>query len=265
MVRGITRSAIFYDSVDLERFLDRAGIVFTEGKLGCYAFALLSNHAHLLLRTGITPIANAMRRLLTGYAVSFNKRRKRSGHSAIMARCDRPWQDTAYVLSQFSASTNWARTLYREFVEKGIAAGQRSDLAGGGPIRSNKGWHPTKGLRHGKGDERILGSTDFVLQVMRASQETWERTYALKIDGIDFAALQEYVARLFNLSPEEILLQGKYPNRVAARSVLSYFLVRELGMSATAVAGKLGIGQPAVSIAVARGEAIVRDKGLTLR
>jgi REP element-mobilizing transposase RayT len=313
MVRGITHSAIFYDSVDLERFLDRAGIVFTEGKLDCYAFALLSNHAHLLLRTGITPIANAMRRLLTGYAVSFNKRHKRSGHlfqnryksilceeepyllelvryihlnplragmvkdlasldpyaysghSAIMARCDRPWQDTAYVLSKFSASTNSARTLYREFVEKGIAAGQRSDLAGGGLIRSNKGWHPTKGLRHGKGDERILGSTDFVLQVMRASQETWERTHALKIDGIDFAALQEYVARLFNLSPEEILLQGKYPNRVAARSVLSYFLVRELGMSATAVAGKLGIGQPAVSIAVARGEAIVRDRGLTLR
>jgi putative transposase len=61
MVRGITRSAISYDSVDRERFIDRAGMVFED-------------------RTGITSLAGTMRRLLTGYAVSFNKRHKRSGH-----------------------------------------------------------------------------------------------------------------------------------------------------------------------------------------
>ena len=68
----------------------------------------------------------------------------------------------------------------------------------------------------------------------------------------------------FDLSLGEILLQGKYRHRVAARSVLCYFLVRELGMTATAVAERLGIGQPAVSIAVARGEAIVKERGLRL-
>jgi hypothetical protein len=103
---------------------------------------------------------------------------------------------------------------------------------------SNKGWRPAKESDHRKGDERI--------------------------QGVDFAIVNEYVARLFNLSPEEILLPGKYRNRVAARSVLCYFLVRELGMTATTVANKLGIGQPAVSIAVARGEIIVREKGLDL-
>ena len=50
MVRGITRSAIFYDNVDRDRFIDRAGIVLAEGKTACYAFALLSNHVHLLLK-----------------------------------------------------------------------------------------------------------------------------------------------------------------------------------------------------------------------
>jgi putative transposase len=312
MIRGITRSTIFYDTVDLERFIDRVGIVFTAGRLSCYAFALLSNHVHFLLRTGITPIATIMRRLLTGYAVSFNKRHKRSGHlfqnryksilceedpyllelvryihlnplragmvkdfisldsypysghSTIMGRCDRPWQDSAYVLARFSNGTDTARTLYRTFVEAGIAAGQRVDLTGGGLIRSNKGWLPAKGPSHGKGDERILGRTDFVLDVMKTARETWERTHALKIDGIDFAAVRDHVARLFQFTPEEILLRGKYPDRVAARSVLCYFLVRELGMTATAVAEKLGIGQPAVSIAVARGEVIVRERGLTL-
>ena len=312
MVRGITRSAIFYDNVDRDRFIDRAGMVFAEGRTTCYAFALLSNHVHLLLRTGITPIAGIMRRLLTGYAVSFNKRHKRSGHlfqnryksilceeepyllelvryihlnplraqvvrdldsldsypysghSAIMGRRERPWLDSGYVLKHFSDKTDTARTLYRAFVEAGIAEGQRNDLTGGGLIRSNKGWRPAKDSAHRKGDERILGGSDFVLEVMKAAGQTWERTHALKIEGVDFAAVNEHVARLFNLSPEEILLQGKYPNRVAARSVLCYFLVRELGMTATAVAERLGIGQPAVSIAVARGEAIVKERGLRL-
>jgi len=310
MVRGIARSAIFYDSGDLNRFIDRAGMVFTEGKLGCYAFALLSNHVHLLLRTTATPVSTIMRRLLTGYAVSFNKRHKRSGHlfqnryksilceedpyllelvryihlnplragivkdfaaldsypytghSAIMGRCDRPWQDSSYVLSLFGRRIASARTLYREFVEKGITMGQRNDLTGGGLIRSSKGWRPASELS--KGDERILGGSDFVLATMKAAEETYERTHALARNGLDFTAVQQHVGRLFNLSPEELLLKGKYPNRVAARSVLCYFLVRELGMTTTAVAGKLGLGQPAVSIAMARGEVIVRERGLTL-
>jgi predicted DNA binding CopG/RHH family protein len=54
------------------------------------------------------------------------------------------------------------------------------------------------------------------------------------------------------------------PNRVAARSTLCCFLVRELGLTATAVAETLGMGQPAVSIAVRRGEAIVKERGLRL-
>ena len=80
MVRGITRGAIFYDNVDRDRFIDRSERVFTEGRCPCYAFTLLPNHVHLLLKTGVTPVADLMRRLLTGYAVSFNKRHKRSGH-----------------------------------------------------------------------------------------------------------------------------------------------------------------------------------------
>ena len=37
-------------------------------------------HVHLLLRTGTIPIATVMRRLLTGYAVRFNRRHGRHGH-----------------------------------------------------------------------------------------------------------------------------------------------------------------------------------------
>ena len=51
-----------------------------EGQARCFAWVLIPNHAHILLRTGPTPLPRMMRRLLTGYAVSFNLRRQRSGH-----------------------------------------------------------------------------------------------------------------------------------------------------------------------------------------
>jgi putative transposase len=185
-----------------------------------------------------------------------------SGHSAIMGTFKRPWVDSAYVLSLFHRNRNRARTLYRSFVAAGIKQGHREDLAGGGLLRSNKGWIPAKDSDHRKGDQRILGSSEFVQEVLKTSQETWERTCSHRMRGVDFSAVQEHVARIFAMDPEELLLPGKYRNRSIARSVLCYFVVRELGMTATAVAAKLGIGQPAVSIAVARGEAIVRERAL---
>ena len=39
----------------------------------------MSNHVHLLLRTGRVPLSTVMRRLLTGYVVSFNRRHRRHG------------------------------------------------------------------------------------------------------------------------------------------------------------------------------------------
>ena len=45
-----------------------------------YAWALLPNHTHLLVRTGTRPLARSMRSLLTGYAGGFNRRHKRVGH-----------------------------------------------------------------------------------------------------------------------------------------------------------------------------------------
>ena len=64
--RGIERRRIFWDDQDRDRFVERLGIVLKETSTGCYGWALLSNHFHLLLRTGKAPIAHVMRRLLTG-------------------------------------------------------------------------------------------------------------------------------------------------------------------------------------------------------
>ena len=80
MVRGIERKKIFRDNKDRDDFLAHLGKIASETSTPCYAWALIPNHAHLLLPTGSAPLSHVMRRLLTGYAVSFNRRHKRSGH-----------------------------------------------------------------------------------------------------------------------------------------------------------------------------------------
>ena len=79
MIRGIERKRIFKDDVDKKDFLSRLADVFPETRTVCYAWALLPNHIHLLLRTGLAPIASIMRRVLTGYAVTYNHRHQRHG------------------------------------------------------------------------------------------------------------------------------------------------------------------------------------------
>ena len=80
IVRGIARMKIFDDDEDRRNFLDRFGDILQSTQTSCYAWSLLSNHLHLLLRTGNVQIATVMRRLLTGYAVTYNHRHRRWGH-----------------------------------------------------------------------------------------------------------------------------------------------------------------------------------------
>ena len=80
MARGIERREIFHDDKDRNSFLERLAIILEETQSQCYAWSLIPNHFHLLIRTGTTPLSKVMRRLMTGHAVTFNKRHKRSGH-----------------------------------------------------------------------------------------------------------------------------------------------------------------------------------------
>ena len=78
--RGIERSSIFRDYKDYENFISRLSLLVSETSTACYAWVLMKNHVHLLLRSGRVSLSSLMRRLLTGYAQQFNRRHNRSGH-----------------------------------------------------------------------------------------------------------------------------------------------------------------------------------------
>ena len=78
--RGIERSEIFRNDFDRADFLGRVEDLSREGSWIIYAWAFLSNHFHLLVRTGKQGLPKSMRKLLTGYVVNFNRRHGRFGH-----------------------------------------------------------------------------------------------------------------------------------------------------------------------------------------
>ena len=316
IVRGIERRKLFADDTDRNNFLERLGSILTETNTSCYAWALIPNHFHLLLRTGKVPIATIMRRLLTGHAGYFNRRHCRtghlfqnryksilcqedtyllelvryihlnplrarlitdinslkkypySGHSTLMGKILNDWQDITWVLSLFDQRIGVARRRYNEFVKKGVSMGRRKDLTGGGLIRSMGGWEVVKSMRKAKmfekSDERILGDGDFVDQVLSMAEEQMERKNRLRSKGYDLKMITDKVCALLELEPSEIWKAGKERKRVAGRSLLCFWAVRELGISMTELSRRLDLSLSGVSQSVIRGEKIAGLNGFKL-
>jgi len=314
--RGIQRCRIYRDDLDRQDFLGRLGQILRETRTTCYAWALMPNHFHLLLRTGNVPISTVMKRLLTGYAVRFNRRHRRCGHlfqnryksilcqedayllelvryihlnplraklvvsmgeldrfefcghGIILGKQQKDWQDVDKLLGMFGKRVGEARRNYRAYVEQGIEMGRRADLIGGGLIRSSGGWQAVKAMRrlriHAKGDERILGESEFVLQVLKEQNEQLEKRTRMRARGVDPQRAAARVEEIFGLTLSELSQGSRLRSVVRARSVLCYWAVKELGMSGAQAARWLGIGQPAVQRSVVRGGKIARELNLVL-
>ena len=244
-----------------------------------------------------------MRRLLTGYAVWFNRRHQRSGHlfqnryrsivceedsylvelvryihlnplrshkvgsleeldefhwsghSVLVGKIRRDWQEREYVLNQFGRGESQAIRAYRKFMEEGKGLGRRPELVGGGLVRSVGGWSKVLSLR-GQGEEvehdsRILGSGDFVQVVIRDAQEGIAR----QMRSRGRKSVEEIVGRMCREQgvSEEELRSGSQRRMVSkVRAEIACFLSREVGISMAEIARRLGVGASAIAMAIKR-------------
>ena len=190
-------------------------------------------------------------------------------NSALMEKKRRPWQDTEYVLGFFGKRIGEARREYRSFVDKGISMGRRPELVGGGLIRSLGGWDAVKKLRLSgqdriKSDQRILGESDFVMDVLSESEEDFSRKYRLQSRGVDFEKVAGRVSSLLGLEKDYITDRGRHRDRVRARDLLCYWCANELGIPMADLSRKLELTLAAVSYAVKRGEKIAKEEAFNL-
>ena len=178
MIRGIEGREIVRDGKDRKEFVERMGELASETGTNIYAWALMENHAHVLLRSGAKGLPRYMRRLLSGYASYYNRRHERHGHlfqnryKSIVCEEDPyfmelvryihakvvdslshleryPWCGHGVILGRRERKwqgrdyvLKWfgSRKGYAEFVKQGVRQGRRPELVGGGLTRSQGGW-----------------------------------------------------------------------------------------------------------------------------
>jgi hypothetical protein len=165
------------------------------------------------------------------------------------------------VLQFFGKSLKEARRRYRVFVEKGIKRGHRTDLQGGGLIRSAGGDRASligqkKGDRE-KSDQRILGSGDFVSGVLKKAKENAEHKAGC---NISLAELIRRVCKKYDIKTKELMLDIRRAPYNQARAIISYFSIHELGCRGSDVAKTLNLSRASVSKAMSRGEKLIDKK-----
>ena len=173
MTRGISQSQLFYDDEDRKAFLERLARYKGECGFRVYAWCLMGNHIHLLVREGEAPLSEAMKRMLLSYSHYFNKKYDRRGYlyqdrhkrkpvdgdSYFLAAlryihrnpleigetvrfwtsfdeymCTPCIVDTSLALAMFSDDLAEARLLFKEFIED-EQAGEDYSLSEGGRMR----------------------------------------------------------------------------------------------------------------------------------
>src|SRR5574337_325214 len=299
MARGIDRIKVFQPVDDRTDFVNRLAALCQAGQMVVYAWALMPNHFHLLVRTGERPLFQSMKKLLTGYVVNFNRRHKRyghlfqnryksivceedpylleltryihlnpvrgdivkrlselrrypwTGHSAIMGTVVRDWQDTATILAYFGQKRTRAVERYENFVREGISRGRRPDLVGGGLIRSLGGWAQVLSLRRRgikvASDERILGSGEFIEQLLADAASREKETLRLSRKIVDLATVAKKIAAGEDVTEGELRSGSRRKDVVRARRVFCQMAVKGMGYSGAEVARFLGVTTSSVN------------------
>jgi len=111
MLRGNNKEKIFID--DKERILDTIEDKKQKGEFYLYAFCIMDNHIHLLIREGTDGIARIIKRIATSYAYFFNKKYRRIGHVFQDRYRSENIKDDSYLLAAM-------RYIHRNPVKAGI-------------------------------------------------------------------------------------------------------------------------------------------------
>ena len=99
IARGNERKDIFLDDEDKSKFIQIIINKKRKNEYTLYAYCLMNNHLHLLLKEEEGNISRAMRRINTAYAYYFNKKYNRVGHVFQDRFRSEPVENDRYLLS----------------------------------------------------------------------------------------------------------------------------------------------------------------------
>jgi REP element-mobilizing transposase RayT len=258
MVRGIERRAIFLDDADREDFLRRLGQLAVELRFVVFAWALMPNHVHLVVRSADARISRLMARLGTGYARRFNERHERVGHLFQNRFRSRRVVDDADLIGLVLYVTR--NPLAAGLVRDGAAL-EEFAWCGLGALVGRRVPHPFEAVA----ETLALFDPD----PQRAAQRVRERLRApasleraaapgagppaARVAPVPFERLLDEVSACHALRPVDLRSRGRTSALAAARSELAARAAAELGLSGAEIGRRLGLSAAAVSVLLARG------------
>ncbi|HKK00920.1 MAG TPA: transposase [Desulfuromonadales bacterium] len=292
--RGVDRCDIFHDDADRRKFLRNLSKLLIQIDVECFAWSLMTSHVHLLLRPRRSRLASFMRRLLTAYALYFNRRHQRSGHLFQGRYKSIVCEEDGYLLelvryihlnplraglvSELAALAAYPWCGHSIILGNGVLEGQVVDEVLGlfGKNRGVAIRHYSRfiadGVKQGKRDdlsssgrrrtnraedgydERILGSKSFI-EELRTRQDLKDELAA----PIDLDDLIDRVFVRYGVNPAALRPKTRVAGIAEVRSVVCYLGVRHLERSGVEVGRRLGLSRSGVSVAAGRGEQLVKD------
>ncbi len=298
IVRGVERCDIFRDDQDRKRFLNCFSKLLVQTGTECLAWSLLTNHFHILLRPRRSRLAPFMRRLLTGYAIYYNLRHKRSGHLFQNRYKSIVCEEDAYllelvryihlnplrakILENLAALDNYAWCGHSVIIGKQLLEGQAVDevLSHFASGKREATWKYKQFVADGVG----LGKRDELGGGRRITKENLEafgeEPYDARIlgDGLFVEELRQRseleskfshsleikeivsnVCRYFEIEPVDLRHNRRVAKIVDARSLICYLAVRQAGHSGVEVGKHLNLRRAGVSVAASRGEEKIKN------
>jgi REP element-mobilizing transposase RayT len=277
MIRGIERRAIFVDDVDRSEFRDRLCEVIPDCGASSLATAFMSNHVHLVLRSGDTPLSRLMSRLNTSYAVRFNRRHERVGYlfqNRFKSRLVKDEGDLQGLLRYVHLNP------IRGGLVADLAALERYPWSSHGALMGRRRALPfedvSSALSLFSTDSRIArdllrswmeeGLREAIPEATPTDRAPSRSSLVLRRapegERHDLEGLIEAVCRHFSTRRDELTRGARHTRASQARAVICHVAVARWRVPSSEVSKAVGVSAPAVSQALRRGAELSRELDL---
>jgi len=189
------------------------------------------------------------------------------GHGALLGKVRARWQAVREVLALFGDRPPEARKAYAEYVAEGRGMGHQEEFAVGGLLRSVRRVEGAGGVvrkrRLVSGDERILGSGEYVAKVLRVVEQRARRKAGLK-RRLTPSIVVKMAAEAAAAEERDVLGRNRQAKLVKARFLACKWLVDDLGTRVVDVAKVFKVTPPAVCHAVSKGRSVESEIGASM-
>jgi len=292
MARGIEGRDIFATDEDRERFLGLLSTGLARTGYACYAWALMRNHYHLVLRSSDVHLSALMRPLNAAYAQGFSKAHSRTGYlfqgryksvvtqdqgyveqlvryvhanplrvgvcKTLTDLANYRWTGHAVLMGTREAAFQDTWPVLRRF-GRTVADG-RKGYAEFIAEAVNQSSESLSVLRKGNTDRDgrtpgsyVIGDPEFVRSVIAKERENRLRIARHQLERLSIEDLAAKFAAAAGITPEDLLRRARGNYRAAARKVFAYVCCREYGFTIVDVARYLGHTHSPMSLAVRQG------------